>query len=198
MQPTEVVVNLGVETRQNSLEAARSETDKKAAAIINYLKKQGVDEKDIQTSYVTLQPMYNGAEYGRTSPDFYLAQKNMTVKIKKLSKFDELMAGIYKVGVNQVHGINFQVADVEKLKTEARKRAVANAKQKATTLATELEARVGRVYQINESEAGGGPRPMYKTVMMESAAFDGSGGPSIAGGEVTVTSNVNVSFILEH
>lgn len=197
VQPTEVIVNLGVETRENSLKAARSETDKKAAAIINYLKKQGVDEKDMQTSYVTLQPVYNGAEYGKVAPDFYLAQKNMTVKIKKLNKFDEVMAGIYKVGVNQVNGINFQVGDVEKLKTEARKRAVADAKQKATTLATTLDAKVGRVYQINESEGGGGPRPLYKTAMMESEALDASG-PSIAGGEVVVTSKVNVSFLLDH
>lgn len=196
VQPTEVVVNLGVETREKTLEAARTETDKKAAAIINYLKKQGLDERDIQTSYVTLQPMYNGAEYGRTNPDFYLAQKSMTIKMKKLDKFDELMAGLYKVGVNQVSGINFQVADVEKLKMEARKRAVANAKQIATTLAKELDGNVGRPYQINEVEGGGGPQPLYKTAMMESAAFDA--GPSIAGGEVVVTSNVNVSFILEH
>ena len=196
VQPTEVVVSLGVETREKTLEAARTETDKKASAIISYLKKQGVDEKNIQTSYVTLQPIYNGAEYGRTNPDFYLAQKSMTVKIKKLDKFDELMAGLYKVGVNQVNGINFQAGDIDKLKMEARKRAVANAKQIATTLAKELDANVGRPYQINEVESGGGPRPMYKTAMMEASAYDA--GPSIAGGEVVVTSNVSVSFILEH
>lgn len=197
VQPTEVMVNLGVETRENTLDAARNQTDKKAAAIINYLKKQGVDAKDIQTSYVTLQPMYEGGEYARTSPSFYMAQKNMTVKIKQLDKFDEIMAGIYEVGANQVNGINFQVADVSKLKAEARKRAVADAKQKANTLTSELGARVGRVYAINESESGAGPRPLYKTAMLESAAFDAGGGPSIAGGEVVVTTNVNVSFIIE-
>ena len=57
VQPTEVVVSLGVETREKTLEAARTETDKKAAAIISYLKKQGVEERNIQTSYVTLQPI---------------------------------------------------------------------------------------------------------------------------------------------
>ncbi|GAB3816525.1 hypothetical protein GCM10028895_11810 [Pontibacter rugosus] len=102
VQPNEVVINLGVETREKTLDAARKETDKKAAAIISYLKKQGVDAKDIQTSYVTLNPIYNNGEYGRTAPDFYVAQKNMTVVIKKLNKFDELLSGLYDVGANHV------------------------------------------------------------------------------------------------
>ncbi len=197
VQPNEVVVSLGVETRGKTLDEARKETDKKAAAIINYLKKQGVDAKHIQTSYVTLQPVYSSGEYGRTTPDFYLAQKNMTVTVKKLDKFDELLAGIYGAGVNHVHGVQFQVSDVEKYKAEARKKAVANAKAKATELTSELGAKVGRVYAISESGGNGGPRPMYKMAMMESAAYDSAGGPTIAGGEVTITSNVDVSFVIE-
>jgi len=198
VQPTEVVVNLGVETRAKTLEAARSETDKKAAAVIAYLKKQGVDAKDIQTSYVTLSPIYSGGEYGRTSPEFYLAQKNMTVVIKKLNRFDEVLAGLYEVGINHMHGLNFRVVDMEKYKAEARKRAVADARQKANSLTAELGAKVGRVYAINESSGnGGGPRPMYKTAMMESVAYDGGGGPSIAGGEVVIMETVDVTFIIE-
>ncbi|MCJ8164998.1 SIMPL domain-containing protein [Pontibacter sp. E15-1] len=195
--PTEVIVNLGVETREPTLEAARTQTDKKAAAIIRYLKKQGLEDRDIQTSYVTLQPIYSGPEYGRINPSAYLAQKTMTIKIRKLNKFDEVLAGIYEVGVNQINGINFQVADVEKFKAEARKRAVADAKQKAVALTSELGSKLGRVYSIQESDGGGGPRPMYKMAMMESAAYDASGGPTIAAGEVVVTTNVSVSFIIE-
>lgn len=195
--PTEVVVNIGVETRGNTLDAARTETDKKAAAIIQYLKKQGVDAKDIQTSYVTLQPMYSGGEYNRTLPHGYMAQKNMSVTIKKLNKFDEILSGLYQAGANHVHGVQFQVGDIEKLKAEARKKAVANAKQKATALTEELNAKVGRVYAIQEGGNSGGPRPMYKAMMMESAAMDDAGGPSIAGGEVVITANVDVSFVIE-
>ncbi len=197
VQPNEVVVNLGVETREKTLDAARKETDKKAAAIINYLKKQGVDAKNIQTSFVTLQPVYNSGEYGRTAPDFYLAQKNMTVVIKKMNKFDELLSGLYEIGANHVNGVQFQVSDMEKYKAEARKKAVANAREKATSLTSELGAKVGRVYAINEGGSNGGPRPMYKMAMMESAAYNSADGPSIAGGEVVITEDVAVSFIIE-
>jgi uncharacterized protein len=197
VQPTEVVVNLGVEAREKTLDAARNETDKKAAAIIKYLKKQGVEAKDIQTSYVTLHPVYSGGEYGKTNPDFYSAMKTMTVVIKKLNKYDEIISGLYGVGANRIDGIQFQVADMEKYTLEARKKAVANAKQRATMLTSELGAKLGRVYSINDTASGGGPRPMYKMAMMESDTYSGENGPSISAGEIVIKSTVDVSFILE-
>ncbi|GAB3197111.1 uncharacterized protein YggE [Pontibacter aydingkolensis] len=197
VQPTEVLVSLGVETREKTLDAARKETDRKAASIINYLKKNGVDVKDIQTSFVTVQPLYSRGEYGITTPDMYMAVKTMTVKIRKLDKYDEILSGLYGVGVNRVDGVQFQVADMEKYKTEARKKAVANARQKATILTSELGAKVGRVYAINETATGDGPRPMYKMALQEAAVSDMGGGPSIAGGEVVITLSVDVSFIIE-
>ncbi|WP_114782444.1 SIMPL domain-containing protein [Botryobacter ruber] len=199
VQPNEVVVTLGVEMRDKSLEQVRKQTDAKAAAIISYLKKQGVDAKDIQTTYMHVQPVYSspGAEYGRTTPDFYMANKTMTFVLKKLNNFDSVIAGLYEAGVNRVENISFKVSDIEKHKAEARKKAVADAKQKANALTSELGVKTGRAYSISENTYGGGPQPYYGKAMMREAAMDQSGGdPSIAGGEVVVTSNVNISFYI--
>lgn len=199
VQPDQVVLQMGVEVREKTLEQARKQVDAKAAAIIAYLKKQGVNEKDIQTSYMSVYPIYNSGEYGRTTPDFYTAQKTMTVLVRKLNKFDELMAGLYGVGVNRVEGVQFKVSDVEKYKAEARKKAVNDAKQKATALTTELGAKVGSVYAINENSTGGRPIPMYaEAAMMKTMDSAAADGPTIAGGEVVITSNVSVSFIIEN
>ncbi len=200
VQPNEVVVTLGVELRDNGLDQVRKQTDKKAAAIIAYLKKQGVEAKNIQTSYMNVQPMFNNisSDYGKTTPDFYMANKTMTFVLTKLDKFDEVVSGLYGVGVNRVDGITFRVSDVEKYKEEARKKAVQDAKTKAAALTNELGAKVGKVYAISENTNGGGPQPLYKNnMMMREAAMSDASGPSIAGGEVVITSNVNVSFIIE-
>jgi len=196
VQPDEVLLNFGVEMRDKNLDIARKQSDAKAAAIISYLKKQGIDARYIQTSYVNVQPVYNDGEYGKTTPNFYMAQKSMTVLVKKLDKFDQILSGLYEVGVNRVDNIDFQVSDLDKYKAEARKQAVHDAKQKATALTAELNARVGRVYSINENTYNdGGPRPAYgKVAMMQSADANG---PSVAGGQVVVTSNVAISFVIE-
>ncbi|NEM99033.1 SIMPL domain-containing protein [Pontibacter burrus] len=199
VQPDQVILSMGVEVREKTLDQARKQVDAKAATIIAYLKKQGVSEKDIQTSYMSVYPIYNSGEYGRTTPDFYTAQKTMTVLVRKLNKFDDLMSGLYSAGVNRVEGVQFKVADIEKYRVEARKKAVNDAKQKATALTTELGAKVGRVYSINESTNGGRPIPMYaEAAMMKTMDSAGADGPSIAGGEVVVTSTVSVSFIIEN
>ena len=196
LEPNEVVISLGVETREKTLDQARRQTDKQAAAIIAYLRKQGVDEKDIQTSFVNLQPIYAGNEFGKAQPEFYLAQKTMTIVIKKINKFDELLSGLYDNGVNRIDNIYFRVSDIEKHRVEARKKAVADAKQKANALTAELGAKVGKVYSISEHTSNGSPRMGYAKMAMDMEMAQ-SGGPSIAGGEVIVTSNVSVSFIIE-
>ncbi|HEY4651917.1 MAG TPA: SIMPL domain-containing protein [Pontibacter sp.] len=199
VQPDQVVLSMGVEVREKTLEQARKQADAKAAAIISYLKKQGVSEKDIQTSFMSVYPIYTSGEYGKASPDFYTAQKTMTVLVRKLNKFDDLMSGLYGAGVNRVDGVSFQVTDIEKYRAEARKKAVANAKQKATTLTSELGAKTGRVYAINETTTGGRPMPIYaESAMMKTMNDAAADGPSIAGGEVIVTSNVSVSFVIEN
>lgn len=196
VQPTEVVVNVGVENRSRTLDGARLQTDRVASNIIRYLKRQGVDEKNIQTSFVNVRPIYDGDRFTKTSPDAYMAMKTMTIVIKKIDKYDDILSGLYEAGANHVDGISFQVPDIEKYKEEARKKAVNNAKQKATMLTTELGARVGRVYSIQEATMGGGPRPMHKA-MMEVMVQDSAEGPSIAAGEIVISSTVDVTFLIE-
>lgn len=198
VKPDEVMINFGVETRSKQLDDARKQVDSKAAAVINYLKKQGVEERHIKTSYMNVFPIYSNGEFGSPSPDMYMAQKTMTVVVRKLDKFDELLSGLYAVGVNRVDGISFRAADMEKHQAEARKRAIANAKAKATMLTGELGSKIARVYAIEEGMPGNnGPMVRYKSVMNQEAAMADDSGPSIAGGEVVVSSMVNVTFLID-
>lgn len=197
VQPDQVLLTTGVEVREATLEKARRQVDARSSAVIAYLKKQGVDPKDIQTSFMTVQPIYEGNSFGKTTPDFYVAQKTMTVLIKNLDKFDNLTIGLYNTGINRIDGISFQVSDVEKYKAEARKKAVLQAKQKAETLTSQLGSRLGRVYSIQEISNDGSPRPYQMKMMAESDAMGNSDGPSLAGGTLTISSRVDVSFVLD-
>src|SRR5690606_10417191 len=174
VQPDEIMLNLAVDVRGKTLEEARKLNDTKVASILKYLKKYGVEDKHVQTAFMNVHPVYNRGEYGQTDPDFYSAQKTVSVLIKKLDKFDELLAGIYNAGANRVEGIEFRTSQLQKHRDEARKLAVKAAKEKAVLLTTELGAKVGRVYAISES-TGNYPVP-YRGVMMnkmsEAASMD--------------------------
>ncbi|QNF33046.1 SIMPL domain-containing protein [Adhaeribacter swui] len=198
VQPDEISLQVAVETRDKSLDEAKKQNDKNVAAILAYLKKSGVDAKNVQTTYMSVQPIYSG-NFGQATPDVYTATKTINVLVKKISSFDELMAGIYKAGANRVDGIDFRTSDLQKHREQARKLAVQAARQKATALTSELGAKVGRVYSINES-GNNYPGPIAygrANKMMESAAFDGAGGSTIAAGEIIVSASVDVSFLIE-
>lgn len=199
VQPDEVMLNLAVDVRDKSLEQARKQNDDKVAAILSYLKKYGVEPKHVQTTHMTVQPIYNQSEYSQAAPDFYTAQKTITVLVKKVDKFDELLSGIYKAGANRVDGIEFRTSQLQKYRDDARKLAVQAAKEKAVLLTSQLGSKVGRVYSLSESSGGGYPVP-YRGVMMnkmsEASSMD-AGGPTIAGGQITVSATVDASFIIE-
>ncbi|QHL87818.1 DUF541 domain-containing protein [Nibribacter ruber] len=198
VQPDQLTFMIGVEVREKTLDDARRVADQRTSALIAYLKKSGIDEKQIQTTYLSLQPMYTG-EYGQSTPQFYMATRTMSVTLKKLDKFDEVMAGAYKAGANRVDGIQYSSSQLVKYQEEARSKAVQQAKQKANQLAGDLGAKVGRVYNINEG--GQGPMPIYgkmasQRMMAESMAGDASG-TTLAAGQIIITSSVEVSFVLE-
>jgi uncharacterized protein YggE len=199
VQPDEIMLNLAVDVRGKTLEDARKQNDDKVASILNYLKKYGVDPKNVQTTFMTVQPIYNSGEYGQTTPDFYTAQKTVAVLVKKVDKFDELLSGVYKAGANRVDGIEFRTSQLQKHRDEARKLAVKAAKDKATLLTSQLGAKIGRVYALSENSGGGYPVP-YRGMMMnkmsEAASMDASG-PTIAGGQITISSTVEASFVIE-
>ena len=198
VQPDEISLQVAVETRDKSLDEAKRQNDKNVAAILAYLKKSGVDAKNVQTTYMSVQPIYSG-NFGQATPDVYTATKTINVLVKKIDTFDELMTGIYKAGANRVDGIDFRASDLQKHREQARKLAVQAARQKATALTAELGAKVGRVYAINEA-GNNYPSPIAygrANKMMESAAFDAAGGPTIAAGQIIVSATVDVSFLIE-
>jgi uncharacterized protein YggE len=198
VQPDEIMLNLAVETRAKTLEEARKQNDDKAASILIYLKKYGVDPKHVQTAFMNVQPDYRN-DYGQTTPEFYMATKTIAVLVKKVDKFDELLSGIYKAGANRVDGIELRTSELKKYRDQARKLAVQAAKEKALLLTTELGSKVGRVYSISENSGGAYPVP-YRAManQMAEAKMSDAGGPTISVGQITVSATVDASFVIEN
>ena len=199
VEPNEVLLNVGIDIRNKNLDAARQESDNKVKELLNYLKKAGIEAKDIQVTNLSVYPQYVG-EYGQTTPEFYMTQRSVSVLIRKVSRFDEILTGIYKTGANRVEGIEYRTSDLQKHREQARKLAMQSAKEKATALTKELGAKPGRVYSITESSFENPPRPYYRAQMankmMESADMAASG-PTLAVGQIVVRAAVEVSFVIE-
>ena len=204
-KPDVARVTATILTEKESLQEAQAENSRKSQAVTEYLKRQGVAEKDIRTTGYNISPQYS---YPSPCPPYgvcpleerrpkiigYQVRNSYEVTIRDLAKAGAVLAGVVSAGANEVYGISFTIDDPDALKAEARKAAIAEAREKAKVLASDLGMRIGRV--ANFSEGGSFPPPVFFGREM---ALDGKGGggdfePSVQPGENEIIVIVSVTY----
>jgi uncharacterized protein YggE len=81
--PDEIMLNVAVETRSETLEPARLENDEKIAAVLTFLKQSKIKDKDVQTDYINIQPDYNdnnSSSASHVKPVAYIVRKNLEIR----------------------------------------------------------------------------------------------------------------------
>lgn len=188
--PDEVVIRARIEHTGKSASEVKSQNDRVVNDIIKYLKTQNIPSKNFQTEYIRLSKDYNY----NTKDTFYSANQAISIRLQDLSKYEKLMSGLLSSGLNRIDGIQFQSSKKEELESEARKKAVLNAQEKAREYASALGQEIGKAQSINELGNGNYPQPMYKAMIMEDASSGDQ--ETIAPGEMEITVKVNVGFLL--
>ena len=193
--PDQVMLRMGVETRADKLEDAKRDNDAKMKAMLAVLKQKGIEAKDVQTDYLSIQPQYPMDAPGnvRIQPIGYSVRRNATVLLRKINAFDEVLSALIASGSNTVNNIDFRTSKLEEYSQQARLKAIQQAKEKATTLVSAVGGKVGRAYSINEEYSG----PVYKRAMGLYDTDAGSSDSTISPGEITVTTTVQASFVME-
>ncbi|MDG2122856.1 MAG: SIMPL domain-containing protein [Verrucomicrobiales bacterium] len=195
--PDIVLITLGVEVREPKLDAATERHSTQISGLIDFVKSIGIDEKNIQTDYINIRLNYNPS-VSRTQPDHYQVTKNLTVRLTDITRFEPLLAGALKNGANNVHNVQFLTSELRKHRDAARANAIKAAKQKAVDLTTALGQSVGRVYKIQEH--GGGHAYSRSALMTQNSiqSFSaGTAGGEFAAGQIAITANVSVSFVIQ-
>ena len=192
-------------TEKASLEEAQSENSQKSQAVTDYLKGQGVQEKDVRTVSYTISPQYS---YPPPCPPFgvcpledrrpkiigYQVRNSYEVTIRDLAKAGAILSGVVSAGANEVYGITFTIDNSDALKAEARKKAIDEVRAKAKVLAGDLDRRLGKI--VNFSEGSSFPPPIFYD---RADALNGKGGggdfePSVQPGENEVIVNVSITY----
>lgn len=172
--PDEAQVRLGIDVKRSTVVEAQSSANETINSISDAIKKLGIDKEDIQTQNYRVSP-----EYDYKSPERritgYRVNTQIVVKITDFEKLNQVIDIATSLGANQVGGISFSLSEEkqDELKKEARKVAIAEAKDSAAELAKLAGIKLGRVVNVSESEGGNYPQPIYARAEI---AMD-SGGP---------------------
>ena len=148
--PDVAIISLGIISEAATVNAATKDNTAKMNQIINTVKNQfKIDPKDIQTSAYNVSPKYDWSNNIQRIVGYTVSQ-NISVKVRDFDKIGDILAQATALGANSVSGPQFTIDDLEKFKAQARVLAIAQAKDKAKTLADQVGIKLGRIISFIE------------------------------------------------
>lgn len=192
--PDRAVISVGVEKHDPNASAAKRYADGAARQILAALHANGIDAKDIQTTYLSLQPQSSVHKGVRIS--YFAAEETLEVTVRDLAKLDALLEALVKAGGNRIDSISYETSDLRKYRDQARDIAVKAAREKAQALAQALGLDIGKAHSIEEESEYGFGLPANAFANAGMVARDKLPEPSLASGQKTISASVAVSFDL--
>ncbi|MFH1140849.1 MAG: SIMPL domain-containing protein, partial [Chloroflexota bacterium] len=139
--PDEVALTVGVENSDLVLTKAKNDNDAIIKRVLAEVQNLGVEERYIQTDYISIEPRYQDAYLKDASQKReligYFVRKNIAFTLKDVSRFEDLYSTILESGVTHVYGIEFRTTELRKYRDQARVLAIQAARGKAEALAKE-------------------------------------------------------------
>jgi uncharacterized protein len=190
--PDRAVVATGVSTEAATAREAMSLNTVAMKKLLDGLKAQRIEAKDIQTSNLQLNPRYADGKGGR-APTItgYQALNQVRIIVRELPRLGDILDQAVTLGANQMNGISFEVSNAETLQDEARKAAMVNARRRAELYATAAGVALGPVLTISETLSGAPAPRMYagRAAMAEAVAVEP--------GSVDLQVQVHVTYALK-
>ncbi|MDD1782943.1 oxidative stress defense protein [Enterovibrio sp. ZSDZ35] len=189
--PDTATVNIAVSLKRTSAKAAKQASDDAVAALLSRLEEMGLKKADVDSANLSLQPQYSYPKSGEPKLTGYQANRNVTVTVRDLAQLNTILDGALSDGINRVNNISFSSSKEKALKEQARMAAIADAKEKASSLANGFGEELAGVWEIrymDESPA----RPVMLRMAAEARNVDAS----YMDTEITIRDRVEVVFEL--
>jgi len=181
---------LGIEAQADTVSEAQAQASEAMDKVMEALKDNGVAEKDIQTQQFSIYPVTTWImESGEEEIVGYRVTNIVLAKIREVDK-GIIIDAVAKAGgdLTRIQSISFSVDDPTPYYEEAQGKAMEDAKNKATQLATSAGIQLGKPTYISE---GAAYVPKY---FAEVGGNEASSSTPISPGELKITVNVQVVY----
>lgn len=193
--PDQATIQVGVERQSATAKLAKAGVGSTSRKILAALKELKIEDKDIQTAYLYMEPMIDYRKGLRITN--FTADQSLSITVRDPSKLDTVMDAVISAGANRIGGIEYQSSDLRRYKDQARDAAAQAAREKAEALAKALGNQIGKTYSVEEVPHSEGYYGPVAGMMANTSQEDyRSRAPSTAPGQLTVKASVVVSFDL--
>lgn len=170
--PDVAIIRFSLESIAETVEAAQSQNDLAYAVLVNRLRSLGIDAGDIQVVGREVQPL------GSTDLNGRRAVLAMLVRVRHMESLPEVRTAITLANPAHLQAIQYDLSDRSKAVHDALGKAMANAHDRANTVAAAVGAKLDGATATTVLEPGADPaRPLE---------YDG--------GELIVRARVQVTY----
>jgi uncharacterized protein len=170
--PDIAIISAGVVSRSATATGALQDAADRMQRVLTALKRAGVEDRDVQTSNISLNPEYRYVENQPPQLTGYTASNQLTIRFRDIRNSGKILDALVSQGANQINGPSLTIDKPEAALDEARARAIAAARARAELYARSLGMRIVRVVSVSESGgyAPPPPMPMYARAEIAQAA----------------------------
>ena len=186
--PDKATITLGVQTSAPTAAQAMSDNAARMTAVVAALRKQGLADRDIQTSNLNLSAQYDYEQNKPPRLTGYQASNDVTIAVNDIKRLGPTIDAVTAAGVNQINGVGFGLKDAQAAEDQARLKAVQALQAKAQLYAGATGYRIGRLVNLSE---GGGAQPMPFAPKMVTVTAVRAASTPVEAGELTVRADVS-------
>lgn len=192
--PDMAIIHLAVVTYDTTAQKALAANNKSINDIINAFKNNGIQANDLQTSGLSIyQSNPNKNDDKQSNEKLYHVSNSLTVRIRELANAGKIFDQAMALGVNSVNGITFTNANTKPFYQEARKKAIAEAIEKAKTIAQAADVKLGKIIEINENSDYYHPTPRLMSRAADASYTD----TNFSAGELNYNVSVTMVFSID-
>ena len=191
--PDVAIISAGVVTRSATATGAIQDAADRMQRVLAALKRAAVENRDIQTSSISLNPEYRYVENQPPQLTGYTATNQLTIRFRDIRNSGKILDALVSQGANQINGPSLTIDKPEAALDEARARAVTTGRARAELYARSLGLRVARVVSVSESGGYAVPPPAPMAAMQMARAAD----TSIVPGEQKLQVTLAMTFELQ-
>jgi uncharacterized protein YggE len=193
VEPDLVSLSFGVSRRAKKPREAFRETQQAVQEVRAYLQQAGIT--DVAGSRVSLSQTFEYSGGGR-KPTGYQAQVGFNVLLTDLDRMEELLAGVVDAGANEIASVEFRTGRLKEYRAEARRRAVAAAREKAENYCRAAGIALGPVASLEDVHPEAVRGTGEGTTSTEVSPDEAAATRALAPGTIVVGAAVSMTFAI--
>lgn len=195
--PDVAELSLSIYSEDKEAAACQEKNEEALSKTLEYLKSQGIEEGNIQTSGYNLSPRYHWTEDNGQVLNGYEMITQITVSGVPIGKVGDLLGGTVASGTNSIDYVKYMCSDYDAVYEEALKQAVEQAWAKAEAMGEAGGFQVLEVKTISEygeNQAVRYARPNTASGAVEETLAADTASMSVEEGELEIKAHLSVSF----